>query len=213
MGRRYSDALQAIRTTVRRRRDHWQTIGSAGVGRDTSAGWQGVRTVRFTLIDRIIALEPGQSVSAVKNLSLAEEYLADHFPGFPVMPGVLMVEALVQAGAWLMRETDGFKYSVVLLQEARAIRFNNFVVPGKSLQVSCEVQRREERRYTLKGSGTVDGTSAVSAKLVLQQFNLAESNPELQGSDERRIQKLRQQFAALWQPGGPAAGAPATPEC
>ena len=54
--------------------------------------------MRFLLIDRILDLEPGRNLVAVKNLSMAEEYLADHFPGFPVMPGVLMLEALTQAG-------------------------------------------------------------------------------------------------------------------
>ena len=63
-------------------------------------------SMRFVLVDRIISQETGQSLVAVKNLSLAEEYLADHFPGFPVMPGVLMLEALTQAGAWLVRD-DG----------------------------------------------------------------------------------------------------------
>lgn len=156
--------------------------------------------MRFTLIDRITAIEAGSSLKAVKNLSLAEEYLADHFPGFPVMPGVLMVESLVQAGAWLMRHTEDFRYSAVLLKEARAIRFNNFVAPGKTLHVECSVQKRDERTYTLKGSGTVDGASAVSAKLTLEQFNLADNNPELRASDERRIGKLRTLFDALYHP-------------
>jgi 3-hydroxyacyl-[acyl-carrier-protein] dehydratase len=156
--------------------------------------------VRFTLIDRITAIEPGTSLKAVKNLSLAEEYLADHFPGFPVMPGVLMVESLVQAGAWLMRHTENFQYSAVLLKEARAIRFNNFVAPGKTLLVECSVHKRDERTYTLKGTGTVDGTSAVSAKLTLEQFNLADNNPDLRASDERRISKLRTLFDALYHP-------------
>jgi len=160
--------------------------------------------VRFTLIDRIVALEPGKSIRAVKNLSLAEEYLADHFPGFPVMPGVLMLESLVQTSAWLMRRTEDFRYSVVLLQEARAIRFNNFVTPGKTLHVHCDIQKHDDRSYTLKGSGMLDGASAVNAKLTLQQFNLADSNPDLRPSDERRVQKLRQLFDALWQPSVPA---------
>src|SRR5438445_11845484 len=96
--------------------------------------------MRFVLIDRIVDLQPGKALVAVKNLSLAEEYLADHFPGFPVMPGVLMLESLVQAGAWLMRATEDFAYSTILLKQARAVKFVNFVSPGKTLTVTAEVQ-------------------------------------------------------------------------
>ncbi len=155
--------------------------------------------MRFSLVDRILTLVPGKSITAVKNLSIAEEYLADHFPGFPVMPGVLMIESLVQAGGWLLRETEGFQYSTILLKEARAVKFNNFVKPGHTLCVECEITKHEGNLYTLKGTGTVDGTSAVSAKLTLEQFNLAERNPDLKKSDDLRIQKLRELFACLWQ--------------
>src|ERR687888_105779 len=62
--------------------------------------------MRFNLVDRIVEVQPGRSLRAVKNLTLGEEYLADHFPAFPVMPGVLMLEALVEAGAWLLRLKD-----------------------------------------------------------------------------------------------------------
>jgi 3-hydroxyacyl-[acyl-carrier-protein] dehydratase len=156
--------------------------------------------VRFSLIDRILAIEPGNTIQAVKNLSLAEEYLADHFPGFPVMPGVLMVESLVQSGAWLMRHTEDFRYSTILLKEARAVRFNNFVAPGKSLHVECSVHKRDERTYTFKASGTVDGASTISARITLEQFNLADRNPELRASDEQRVRKLRELFGCLWRP-------------
>lgn len=156
--------------------------------------------MRFCLIDRILSLQSGESVSATKNLSLAEEYLADHFPGFPVMPGVLMVESMVQTGAWLMRHSEQFQYSTILLKEARAVRFNNFVSPGKSLHIECTVHKKTDRTYTLKGQGTVDGNSAVSARLTLEQFNLAERDPELARSDEMRIAKMKQTFDTLWRP-------------
>lgn len=154
--------------------------------------------MRFSLIDRITELQPGKTIKAVKNLSLAEEYLQDHFPGFPIMPGVLMVEALVQTGAWLMRHTEDFQYSTILLKEARATKFNNFVTPGKALVIECEIHKKDGNLYTFKASGTVDGSSAVSSRLTLEQFNVADRNASLKKSDEDRIAKMRELFAVLW---------------
>lgn len=163
--------------------------------------------MRFSLVDRIVALTPGESVTALKNVSSAEEYLADHFPGFAVLPGVMMVETLVQAGAWLIRATDDFKHSVVLLKQARAVKFNNFVRPGQTLTVTLTVQSRGEGETTLKASGDVGGQNAVSARLTLSHFNLAERNPDLAKSDSARVETLRRQFAEIWQ--GPVGQAPA----
>src|SRR3954463_7362120 len=94
--------------------------------------------MRFNLIDRIVEVRPGQALRAVKNLTLGEEYLADHFPTFPVMPGVLMLETLVEAGAWLLRLSDAFRHSMVVLREARNVKYGTFMEPGKSLVVTAE---------------------------------------------------------------------------
>jgi 3-hydroxyacyl-[acyl-carrier-protein] dehydratase len=161
--------------------------------------------VRFLLVDRIVELHPGQSLTAVKNLSLAEEYLADHFPGFPVMPGVLMIEALVQAGSWLIRHAEDFAPSLVLLKETKAVRFNNFVTPGKTLTVHVTLKKRTGSLWELQGTGTVDGGSAVSARLTLEAINLADRNAELAESDELRRAAARELFGQLWTP--PAAAA------
>lgn len=159
--------------------------------------------MHFSLIDRITELTPGKSISAIKNLSLAEEYLADHFPGFPVMPGVLMIEALVQTGAWLMRETDDFRCSTILLKRARAVRFNSFLQPGHTLALNVTVHESGPEAWTIKGRGTIDGESAVNARLVLEQFNLSDRNPELAESDAARVEWLRTKFRQLWR--APAA--------
>src|ERR687885_735060 len=69
--------------------------------------------MRFNLVDGIVEVVPGRLIRVVKNLTLGEEYLADHFPTFPVMPGVLMLQTLVEAGAWLLRAADDYLPSVL----------------------------------------------------------------------------------------------------
>ncbi len=156
--------------------------------------------MRFSLVDKVIALEAGRSITAIKTLSFSEEYLVDHFPGFPVMPGVLMLESLVQASAWLMRYTDNFRYSTILLKDARAIRFNTFVEPGQTLAITATIQKWQDAKCVLKGVGKVDGASAVNARLTLQGFNQSDTNQELTASDRRTIAKMRELFDQLWSP-------------
>jgi 3-hydroxyacyl-[acyl-carrier-protein] dehydratase len=156
--------------------------------------------MRFLLVDRILTLEPGRSITAIKNVSAAEEYLADHFPGYPVLPGVMMLECLVQTGAWLMRSTDGFRYSTILLKQAKALKYNYFVLPGQTLTVTAAVHERGDREYIFKGSGTVDGKSTFSARVTLEQFNLSDRNSALAVSDQSRIEVMRRRFAEIWTP-------------
>lgn len=154
--------------------------------------------MRFALIDRVDELQPGARIVARKNLSLAEEYLADHFPGFPVMPGVLMLEAMTQAGAWLIRASEDFVHSVVLLKEARNVRYGNFVEPGETLRIEAEWVKQDERTTTLKAAGTVDGAATVSARLILERYNLADTHPARAEADAVIVQHLREQFAQIY---------------
>src|SRR5690348_8550182 len=128
--------------------------------------------MRFNLIDRIVAVQPGKSLQAVKNLTLAEEYLADHFPTFPVMPGVLMLQTLVEAGAWLLRLSEDFRHSVIALREARNVKYGTFMEPGRQMEVAVELVGREEGLATFKGKGEMGGQATVSARLTLATYNL-----------------------------------------
>ena len=157
--------------------------------------------MRFSLIDRIDELEPGARIAAVKALSMAEEYLADHFPGFPVMPGVLVLEAMTQAGAWLVRASEDFAHSLVVLREARAVKYGQFVEPGQTLRVTAEIAGQTDRETTLKARGAIDGSTIVGARLVLERYNLVDKHPERASADERVKQEMRSLFALLWQPG------------
>ena len=153
--------------------------------------------MRFCLVDRILEIKSGESVTAVKNLTLSEEYLADHFPGFAVMPGVLMVECMVQTSAWLMRQTENFRYSTVLLKQAKAVKFNSFVRPGQTLTVKSTIQKRDTREYAFKVAGTVDGNPTVSGRLTLEQFNLADEVSHLGDNDQLRIAGMKHLYAQI----------------
>ena len=153
--------------------------------------------MRFVLIDRITELQRGQSLVAVKNLSLAEEYLADHFPGFPVMPGVLMLEALTQAGAWLIRDMEDFAHSVIVLKQARTIKYGSFVEPGRQLQLRVDLVTHGETETTFKGVGTIDGQEMVKGRVTLTRYNLRDRQPELHATDAMIISGLRELYATL----------------
>jgi 3-hydroxyacyl-[acyl-carrier-protein] dehydratase len=154
-------------------------------------------SMRFVLIDRIVELKSGQSLVAMKNLSLAEEYLADHFPGFPVMPGVLMLEALTQAGAWLIRELEDFSHSIVILKQAKTIKYGSFVEPGRQLLLRVELISHGERESTLKGVGSIDGQEMVKGRLTLTRYNLRDRDPALHATDAAIVAGLRDLFVTL----------------
>jgi 3-hydroxyacyl-[acyl-carrier-protein] dehydratase len=157
--------------------------------------------MRFNLVDRILEVEPGRQIRVEKNLTLGEEYLADHFPTFPVMPGVLMLQTLVEASAWLLRLTEDFRHSVIVLREAKNVKYGSFVEPGRTLVVTAELVGPPlggpEGLVGFKGKGEVDGTPTVSARLSLTCYNLGDRNPAWREVDNRIVNYLRNQHAVL----------------
>ena len=153
--------------------------------------------MKFVLIDRIIELVPRERIVGVKAVSLAEEYLADHFPTFPVLPGVLMIQAMAEAGAWLVREAEDFASSVVLLKEARNVTYKSFVQPGHVLKVEVACRRLARGESEFSGVGTCDDAEVVRARFSLQHFCLADRDPGAADLDRRLIAEARSRFALL----------------
>jgi 3-hydroxyacyl-[acyl-carrier-protein] dehydratase len=147
--------------------------------------------MRFCLLDRICSLEPGVEVTAVKAVSLAEEYLADHFPEFPVLPGVFMLQAATEAATWLVRVTDNYAHSMIELAEARSVKFTGFVAPGHELHINVEILKREGSAVDCKFQGEVDDRVCVSGRLTLRCSNLADEDPALAELDARMIAHQR----------------------
>jgi 3-hydroxyacyl-[acyl-carrier-protein] dehydratase len=153
--------------------------------------------MRFWLIDRITSVEPDVELTAIKSVSLAEEYLADHFPEFPVLPGVFMLEAATQSAAWLIRISENYAHSIVTLEEARSVKFTDFVTPGRTLRITVEQLKREGALVFFKFQGEVDGRTCVSGRLTLHCANLADDDAEMASLDARMISYQRQVEAVL----------------
>jgi 3-hydroxyacyl-[acyl-carrier-protein] dehydratase len=156
--------------------------------------------MKFYLVDRIIELEPPKRIVAVKNLSLAEEYLADHFPAYPVLPGVMMLEALIQSAAWLVRVSTDFQKNLILLREAQNVRYGNFVRPGGQLVMTIEALELGPTTSRFKATGTCDGLQSVQAKLTLDHLNVADADPSRADLDPSLRAFWRERFRLI---GGP----------
>ena len=153
--------------------------------------------MRFSQLDRILSLEKGSSITAVKGLSLSEEYLQDHFPRFPIMPGVLMVESMFQASMWLVRASDDFEFSKIAMKEAKSVKFQGFVQPGDSLVVSAQIKSKKDNLTTLKVSGTINGKPATGGRLVVDSYNFAEREGLDPAIDHLMNNKFRRKFRLL----------------
>ena len=153
--------------------------------------------MRFTLLDRITDIDPGKSITAVKAVSLAEEYLGDHFPRFPVLPGVFMLEAMTQAAAWTIRLGEDFAHSIVVLRTARNVKYGDFVEPGRVLTVRAEVLSQDATRTKVKASGMVGDRTSLTARLELERYNLADRRPHGDAIDVRVRAEMRRLWSVL----------------
>lgn len=140
--------------------------------------------MRFRQIDGILELVPGERIVATRTLRADEDYLRDHFPLFPVMPGVLMLEALYQASCFLIRATDDFECAILPMLEARNVKFADFVEPGDTLEIRAEIVKNDADRVTVKATGTKGESTSVSARLIIGKTGLSSGRPELEPLDK-----------------------------
>jgi 3-hydroxyacyl-[acyl-carrier-protein] dehydratase len=160
--------------------------------------------MKFCLLDKV-EFASADKLIAFKQVSLAEEYLADHFPTFPVLPGVLMLEALTQAAAWILHLRSDFACSMAVLKEAKNVKYGAFVAPGNALKVEVEFKSQTGKESTFRAVGLVGDAQAVSARLEMTYFNLADQQPDLAGVDRKLIEHHRARWALIAPPNTVAA--------
>ena len=119
----------------------------------------------FLLLDEVLEIEPGVRVLARKHVREDEWYLAGHFPGNPIMPGVLMVEALAQTGAVAVLSEEANKGKLALFAGIDDVRFKRLVRPGETLELECVLERVRGPVGRGKARATVDGELAVRGTL------------------------------------------------
>ncbi|GJM24983.1 MAG: beta-hydroxyacyl-ACP dehydratase [Phycisphaerae bacterium] len=154
--------------------------------------------MKFCLVDRITEIEAGKQIQAVKAVSLAEEYLADHFPSFPILPGVFMLESLAEAAAWLVRASEDFAHSMILLAEVKNVTYKSFLKPGHIMNTQVTCRRLAPGESDFAGVGFCDGTEVVKGRFSLRHYNLSDKNSEFAELDSKIIQRAREQFKILY---------------
>jgi 3-hydroxyacyl-[acyl-carrier-protein] dehydratase len=126
----------------------------------------------FLFLDEVVELEAGVRVVARKRVREDEWYLAGHFPGRPIMPGVLMVEAMAQTGALAVLADESNRGKLALFAGIDDVRFKRIVEPGDELELTCELERMRGPIGRGKATATVDGELAVRGTLT---FAVAEN--------------------------------------
>ena len=120
----------------------------------------------FLLVDRVEELEPGVRAVGIKNVTQNEPFFQGHFPDYPVMPGVLIVEAMAQVGAVGVMTLEGYRGKLALFAGIDGVRFRRQVIPGDVLRMEVEISRLKGRIGRGKGSAKVNGERACEAELM-----------------------------------------------
>ncbi len=123
----------------------------------------------FLMVDKVIALEKGKSITAIKNTTINEPFFQGHFPSYPVMPGVLILEALAQAGgilAYKTEEDDDLKNMLTYFMGIDKARFRKPIFPGSTIVLNVELVKRKQFIWMFHGKALVDGKLCAEADLM-----------------------------------------------
>ena len=131
----------------------------------------------FLLVDRVTALEKGKTIRAFKNVSYNEEFFQGHFPEVRIMPGVLIVECMAQAGSILLfNSIEAPETKFVLFSKIDNMKFRRPVVPGDRLDLECEVLKTKGRFVQIHGRALVDGEVAVEGQMLASLLDREDLN-------------------------------------
>lgn len=125
----------------------------------------------FLMVDRVLELESGKRIKAVKAVSHNEPWVQGHFPGLPIMPGVLMIEALAQAGGMIVTSLETHFGKLAVLGGVDSIRVRRMVTPGELMTIEAEVIYMKMGASKVKGSISVDGKVAMTGELVFKTLD------------------------------------------
>lgn len=140
--------------------------------------------MRWYWVDRFIEFESGKRARSVKNVSLAEEHLHDHFPGFPVMPASLMIEGMAQTGGILLGEHFKFAYNVILAKVPK-VTFHSWACPGDQLIYAAELNDAREEGGSTTVKATVGDRLVAEAEIVFA--HLKSDDPQLSRIDQKNF--------------------------
>jgi 3-hydroxyacyl-[acyl-carrier-protein] dehydratase len=134
--------------------------------------------MRFVFVDRIVEVEPSRRIDTLKTVSGLEDVFADHFPGYPVLPGALVVEAFAQASQLLIAVSRDFA-EVGRLRRLSHVAFRHPVRPGDRLAIRCERRAAEDDTWVLEATATVGARRVAAATL---EYTLEAAEPETDAS-------------------------------
>jgi len=136
--------------------------------------------MRWIWIDSFVEFESGRRAAAVKNVSLAEEYLHDHFPGYPVVPAALLIEGMAQTAGILVGEARGFEENVILAK-IRTAEFDGVALPGDQVRFDAVLETLDDRGAVTSGTVSKNGIPIGRVDLMFSHVNKAEQPLDLPG--------------------------------